>query len=893
MTSLRSALNWYHKKIGAYDKELWEKSVDRRILRGVCAIPRKSTRIKTELIDVDLVRGSAFAKAKPQHSWISATIAGVKRVLLMPFFFSWWKVQTNSLVSGVLVFLYILQIGALLLYFFASDKDFLEVPILEILTPAAMMSILGIVLSQIVATFTSKKRRKHLARDKRRRIKSKQPKKQVSCDLESKSSAESASDCGEDKFDGTLFKNIPASNSHKKLLRCNCLKTLKEGRSLRFSLADQNKTESTNEESEIKDSDSALVLEESSSLLLTNKSKKLRNLSEESQFSHISNDSAFQDGVDHPPNEEVKTVNELSTEASKVQTGDLDVRTHHINGDGNLSSSDDFFVTRKSSSLPGHLKNYKLEEQTKCSTSKLDSGSYNIANRRYSDEGIVQRKQENYGTFLSLQNHRLSADNILTQRSGVLKQSSDVPLQNNQNAATKCNCNFGSIIRKKRPKLPGSLKLSMNIPSYSSSCESEADTTSPNTPSQPQQSDLDWPLITNTDCNSDSTDSSSNCSGGNSSDISPSENPFAWEIHEPSKKVPSVGYIGLDKGYRPRAVSCTIWQLNECKKVDLTALDISSAIIHKVDSSKHHSEYLYIGVLCATLLSLLPLLFRLRNGLSVCDVPTVATDILTLNVPTTEEVVKITDSFLDIVLGPNLKVKLVVMIIMLERFVLSLGCFFLLSVAEKTFTQRFLYAKHFCYLTSSRRAKRSDLPHFRLNKVKNIKIWLSIRSYLKKLGPQRSVDVIVSITFIIEVCIVSFLCIQFLKEEGQFTDQLYCWELSFWTMTLGLYLLRFMVIGTKINKKYRNLSVLITEQINLYLHMEQKPHKKEELILANNVLKLAADLLKELESPFKISGLCANSYLYNITKVIVLSAFSAMLTDVLGFKLKLYKIKIK
>ncbi|GFU24073.1 mitotic-spindle organizing protein 2A [Trichonephila clavipes] len=34
MSSLTSALNWYHKKIGAYDKELWEKSVDQRILRG-------------------------------------------------------------------------------------------------------------------------------------------------------------------------------------------------------------------------------------------------------------------------------------------------------------------------------------------------------------------------------------------------------------------------------------------------------------------------------------------------------------------------------------------------------------------------------------------------------------------------------------------------------------------------------------------------------------------------------------------------------------------------------------------------------------------------------------------------------------------------------------------
>ena len=75
-----------------------------------------------------------------------------------------------------------------------------------------------------------------------------------------------------------------------------------------------------------------------------------------------------------------------------------------------------------------------------------------------------------------------------------------------------------------------------------------------------------------------------------------------------------------------------------------------------------------------------------------------------------------------------------------------------------------------------------------------------------------------------------------------------------------------MTLGSKINKKYRNLSVLITEQvnylffgkfhvtninyfmkINLYLQMEQKPDKKEELMLANNVLKLAADLLKVIQ----------------------------------------------
>lgn len=91
-------------------------------------------------------------------------------------------------------------------------------------------------------------------------------------------------------------------------------------------------------------------------------------------------------------------------------------------------------------------------------------------------------------------------------------------------------------------------------------------------------------------------------------------------------------------------------------------------------------------------------------------------------------------------------------------------------------------------------------------------------------------------------------------------------EALLWSFALGIYILRFMTLGTKINKKYRNLSILITEQvrtltistvliryqnfirfhfqINLYLQMEQKPHKKDELMVANSVLKLAADLIK-------------------------------------------------
>lgn len=45
--------------------------------------------------------------------------------------------------------------------------------------------------------------------------------------------------------------------------------------------------------------------------------------------------------------------------------------------------------------------------------------------------------------------------------------------------------------------------------------------------------------------------------------------------------------------------------------------------------------------------------------------------------------------------------------------------------------QRFLFAKLFSHITSARKARKFEIPHFRLKKVENIKIWLSLRSYLK------------------------------------------------------------------------------------------------------------------------------------------------------------------
>ena len=53
------------------------------------------------------------------------------------------------------------------------------------------------------------------------------------------------------------------------------------------------------------------------------------------------------------------------------------------------------------------------------------------------------------------------------------------------------------------------------------------------------------------------------------------------------------------------------------------------------------------------------------------------------------------------------------------------------DINDQYLLQRYRYAKYFGALTSTRKARRNRIPHFRLHKVKNIKAWISLRSYLK------------------------------------------------------------------------------------------------------------------------------------------------------------------
>uniref|UniRef100_U5ELH8 Putative homeodomain transcription factor n=1 Tax=Corethrella appendiculata TaxID=1370023 RepID=U5ELH8_9DIPT len=339
-------------------------------------------------------------------------------------------------------------------------------------------------------------------------------------------------------------------------------------------------------------------------------------------------------------------------------------------------------------------------------------------------------------------------------------------------------------------------------------------------------------------------------------------------------------------------ISCTIWESHEAKKAEMSVLDISSAIIERVEAIPDSVDYVYIGVILSTLLSMVPAFCRLCE-VTVADASN-STEVNFFDMPILllEKASFSCSTILKFAFGETTWEKTVLILGFFLRLCLTFLFFFLLAVAERTFKQRFLYAKLFSHITSSRRAHKSQIPHFRLNKVRNIKTWLCVRSYLKRRGPQNSVDVIVSAAFILTLLLLALLSVEWLKDSVHLHSQFNLEALT-WSCALGTFLLRFMTLGTKINKKYKSVSVLITEQINLYVQIEQKPNKKEELMISNNVLKLASDLLKELESPFKISGLSANPYLYTTVKVVILSALSGVLSEMLGFKLKLHKIKIK
>ncbi|MFT7814124.1 putative homeodomain transcription factor 1 isoform X5 [Arapaima gigas] len=674
-----AGIAWYQEKIGAYDQQIWEKSLNQTELKGIGTKPKKTGHIKADLIDVDLVRGSTFSKAKPQSPWTALTRKGLVRVLLFPFFFQWWIQVTSWGISTWLLLLYFLQVAAVVVY--------VEVPaatVSEVLGPMCLMLLLGTVHCQIVSTESNRSPSVNpsisstasSARRKRQR-KNRGPKKETA------------------EYKDILDLQSQQLEENQRLYRAE-----KRGNNLRKSALGVSDDFSSEEEAEEYSQSTAgkhCYTKGATSVLR----KRCHTLSRSSP----------------PPQEEI---NKILGKVTKLP--------------------------------PREIERLRPQERPASDTDdtlweELLQGPDSASSRTSDSEGETR------------QCHSLPLPTMLT--------SEDESLQQNH---------------------------------------------------------LSW-----------------------------------LQACHPSED----------------RVSAIIWENGECKKADMSVLDISGIILTRVKAVEQGVGYLMLGCVMTTALASVPFGFRLAQRLDMRQLGSVSLTEL-----------------VDMALGPpSAWAYAFFFITTVERVCLSGLFFFLMCVAERTYKQRLLFAKLFSHLTSARKAKKSEIPHFRLKKVQNIKMWLSLRSFLKRRGPQRSVDVIVSSIFLLALSISFICCAQLLHSHHTFLHSETSWELLIWGLALIVFLLRLATLGSETNRKYSNVSVLLTEQINLYLKMEKKPNKKDELNIVNNVLKLATKLMKELDTPFRLLGLTVNPLIYNITRVVILSAVSAVISDLLGFNIRLWKIK--
>lgn len=172
---LFSSIRRYQKKIGSYDKQQWEKTLEeRKIIETAFIFPLRSTKLKTDLIDVDLVRGSTFPKAKPKQSLLTVLYLSVLRYFLLPIYARWWVKETSAKIFVLLLSLYLLQMVNWAIYSIhvratgGDEKDDEEnsVPLCELLIPTGLAMLLCFVHSQIVATSVTSARSSSKQRQK-------------------------------------------------------------------------------------------------------------------------------------------------------------------------------------------------------------------------------------------------------------------------------------------------------------------------------------------------------------------------------------------------------------------------------------------------------------------------------------------------------------------------------------------------------------------------------------------------------------------------------------------------------------------------------------------------------------------------------------------------------
>ncbi|XP_073854635.1 protein PHTF1 isoform X8 [Macaca fascicularis] len=633
----RDAISWYQKKIGAYDQQIWEKSIEQTQIKGLKNKPKKMGHIKPDLIDVDLIRGSTFAKAKPEIPWTSLTRKGLVRVVFFPLFSNWWIQVTSLRIFVWLLLLYFMQVIAIVLYLMMPIVN-----ISEVLGPLCLMLLMGTVHCQIVSTQITRPSGNNGNR-RRRKLR-----KTVNGDGSRENGNNSS-----DKVRGIeTLESVPIIGGFWETIFGNRIKRVK--------LISNKGTETDNDPSCVR----PIV--------------KKRQCRPEIRMWQTREKAKFSDGEKCRREAFRRLGNGVSDDLSSEEDGEARTQMILLRRSVEGASSDNGCeVKNRKSILSRHLNSQVKKTTTRWCHIVRDSDS--LAESEFESAAFSQGS-----------------------RSGVSGGSRSLNMSRRDSESTRH--------------------------------DSETE-------------DMLWDdLLHGPECRSSVT--------------SDSEGVHVNTLHSGTKRDPKEDVFQQNhlfwlQNSSPSSdrVSAIIWEGNECKKMDMSVLEISGIIM----------------------------------------------------------------------------------------------------------SRRFLFAKLFSHITSARKARKYEIPHFRLKKVENIKIWLSLRSYLKRRGPQRSVDVVVSSVFLLTLSIAFICCAQVLQGHKTFLNDAYNWEFLIWETALLLFLLRLASLGSETNKKYSNVSILLTEQ--------------------------------ELDTPFRLYGLTMNPLIYNITRVVILSAVSGVISDLLGFNIRLWKIK--
>ncbi|CAG0899609.1 unnamed protein product, partial [Darwinula stevensoni] len=654
------------EKIGAYDKQQWERTVEEKILRGLKHVPKRTGKLKTDLIDIDLVTGSTYPKAKPQNGNLSLILLGVCRALFLPCWWQWWQRHTSQYLLSLLVSTYFVQLAVMMLCFCGCFSDGWKVSIegedghgitiAEILSPVIVMIVLSIVHTHIAATHS----------------------------VTSHSSLS--------KSLGSVKKSSP-NMKRPSNVSCKLYRTRRSTRSRR----------SASEEPELPSPRQKLE-------------KRSHSLDGQVCMYHQSHRVTFQNPLDATAENNNDGTEETCGAASESQQTEWS----NCRQDEYISSSSKsmYVIQEAERKLEEAVQPRALFEDTDAGISDAPVGQDDRRDSamELNDSGVDSSWASAIEKRKS-KNPNASHVEVRYSENGLSSGCEGEPLSEGEHGS-EAKPLMNGFIGKSQSRFSGLKKTVRNgfeskrgssrrrnllrmDSSQQSSGDSEDQTSGqPSSLLQDSSPDVEWTAI-------DSYSSESPNMSDEDSTLETAEDPF-----NTSSLFHHTG-IGTGTSHlvsNKVTVSCMIWEGGEVKKAGLSVLDISSAIISKVEHSADSMDYLFLGLSLSLTVSLLPLAYRAIALSGDSPVIEVLNQIQSLhtsvsNLPKSF----VQSSYLELIIflgGP------------LVRFVWAAQFFFLLAVAERTFKQRFLLSKLFCYLTSARRARQNDLPHFRLNKVR-------------------------------------------------------------------------------------------------------------------------------------------------------------------------------